>query len=115
MGLGWIKIDVWYMRAEREKYPSTGATTRMDRWPYHEFEITWYMPPLSDLKDDELEEVVVHELCHILLAPLSIIKESDAADKEADIMEWTTTLVQKAMMWVREEDKPKKKGSNAKS
>lgn len=109
MGLRWFKITTFYERAERQKHPTTGATTTMDRWQYHDFDIVWYLPQLTDLSDENLEEIVVHELCHVLLAPISFVAEGEHSDDAANIMEMVTTMTQKALMWVREEDVPVKK------
>ena len=39
-------------------------------WQYRSAKITFYLPPLSTLQDDTLEESVVHEYVHILVAAM---------------------------------------------
>ena len=45
------------------------ATTEA-HWEYRQATITWNLEQVMELSDTELELVVVHELVHVLLAPL---------------------------------------------
>ena len=40
-------------------------------WQYKTHNVEFLMPAVQDVDDAELEEDVVHELCHILIAPAS--------------------------------------------
>ena len=44
----------------------TTATTE-GRWQYGQAKIKWYEPSAVRHDDDELERILVHELCHVLL------------------------------------------------
>lgn len=48
----------------------TAALTAGD-WQYRSATITWHLPCVAVMTDRALEEVVVHELCHVLLCPLA--------------------------------------------
>lgn len=39
------------------------------RWNYQEAKIKWYLPSAVRHSDERLEGTLVHELCHVLLAP----------------------------------------------
>ncbi len=43
--------------------------TCIPAWEYKDAEIRWSIPALSELDDIELEEIVVHELLHCVVAP----------------------------------------------
>lgn len=103
MGLGWFKIDVTYDRNCSRDGSHTQAETDMSAWRYHEFTITFYITDVMELSDEELENTVVHELVHCLLAPISCnMRETDTnSDYRRDIMEFNTQLVVKAFDWVR--------------
>lgn len=62
-------ITISFSRDFCREVPERGAITNVF-WAYQDAEITFY---LSLLKDSykTLEEIVVHELVHILLAPIS--------------------------------------------
>lgn len=71
-GLLWLnnyRIHNIWARVPKGDNPNCAATTEM-RWEYLEADFTWYMPNLLELSDDELEDCVIHEFCHILIAPL---------------------------------------------
>lgn len=38
-------------------------------WQYKSHTIEFFMPSVNEATEDELEEDIVHELCHILIAP----------------------------------------------
>lgn len=54
---------------EADDLESTAAATTT-AWEYRSASITWYLPAVAAMTDEGLEQVVVHELCHVLLAPL---------------------------------------------
>lgn len=39
------------------------------RWQYQQAKIKWYLPSAIRHSDETLEGTLVHELCHVLLAP----------------------------------------------
>ena len=75
------------------------------RWPYLNANIMWNLPQLGDLEDDKLEQIVVHELCHILVHEMrEWAPEIIEADRSAIGMkheERVTTNLTNAFIWVR--------------
>lgn len=59
------------------------ATTEA-RWQYFQARVKWYVPSAVRLSDTNLEKTLVHELCHVALAPeqdlLELKFEKHAAD-----------------------------------
>lgn len=39
-------------------------------WEYRQASILWYVPNVCTVDDPELERIVVHEFCHVLMAPM---------------------------------------------
>ena len=101
MGLNWFKVDVTWDRSYAKD--GSAAITDMSNWKYRDFGITFYMPTCADMNDEELEKLVVHELCHVLLAPISCNMEGtdDNDHYRRDIMELNTEIVASAFLWVR--------------
>lgn len=104
LGLGWWKIDMEYAR---EEYRPAKENTRDAEvahcacdWRYGEACITWNMPKLPGLNDDELEWAFVHELMHIFLN-----EQRWTADNSADSLdheERVASTLAKAFVWLRE-------------
>lgn len=67
--MGWHTLKYKYVRGYDED-DSVCAVTKAS-WTYRRGYITWYMQKLYELNEDELENIVVHEFCHILLAPVT--------------------------------------------
>lgn len=81
------RVDLWHKRLfeggehtviewDREHSPEThGCAGRCKSdWRYHDNLITFYLPICWNVYKDapeQLEEIIVHELCHIVAAPLS--------------------------------------------
>lgn len=80
--------------------PGTAAVTDMNLWKYRTATITFYLPKISEHDDDEVEKVVIHELCHVLLSPISTNMLDQNGDYQTQLMEFNTELVTSAMLWV---------------
>lgn len=78
-------------------------------WQYKHHIIEFYMPSLMDCTDDdELEEDILHELCHILIAPAT--GNEAPSDKVArETHEFATQSVCFAIKWAYEAGKKDKK------
>lgn len=50
-----------------DDYKTTAITEA--RWQYLQARIKWFLPSAARHDDAELEKILVHELCHVLLAP----------------------------------------------
>lgn len=84
-----------WVRGSKPESPNAGAQTDM-RWEYLEADFTWYLPNLLNLNDEELEECVVHEFCHILISPLMY----EDTEHGRMLYERVTTTVQRAISGV---------------
>lgn len=98
MGLDWFHVDMAWERERREDRPATVAVTTTT-WQYRNAYINWYMPAVVDNDDDFLENIVVHEFVHILVAPLmSVTDQEDLPNHH----EYATECIARALVWVRE-------------
>ena len=94
------RIHNSWARDTKDGAKNTGAETEM-RWQYLEADFTWYLPNVLELKDDELEDMVVHEFCHILVDPLM----HEDTEHGRMIYERVTTTLQRAISGVYEAKK----------
>ena len=109
MGLGWFCIEYIWDREHKEDSPNTAALTN-SAWQYKDASITWFLPQIQALADDRLENIVVHEFCHVLLSGLAQwIEDNPQADQ---LNEYTTELVANAMIWSREAGEEKNERQN---
>lgn len=102
MGLKWFTIDIEWSREKRE---GCSAETQFSNWAYRKFRIVFYLPHILDCKNDsEVEDIIVHELCHILTAPMANnMRNSDDEEKyRSDLIEQTTETIAQAFIWVRQ-------------
>lgn len=70
-------------------------------WTYKTILITFYLPEIEQLTDDEIEGVVVHELSHVLLHPVAGDPNDDQPDFNQKV-EYATTCVAQAVQWAYE-------------
>lgn len=70
MGLENWKITLKWQREYWEDDDHTQARTR-PMWQYLAAEIHFYLPALHDETDEEIVDVVVHELAHCLVDPMN--------------------------------------------
>lgn len=73
----------------------TAAVTTAN-WPYRYAVIDWYLPNLCNQKPSQLEELVVHEYCHVLNASL----EAAVAAERGDVNEIAAQNVTRALLRV---------------
>lgn len=94
-GFKWWQINIEYSR--QPDGDDTTAITHV-RWPYHKADIIFYMSVVAETDDKELENVFVHELAHLLIAP--VIDEDTDQEKH----EYATECIAKALIWTKEEN-----------
>jgi hypothetical protein len=69
-GFGWWRIEhTWHRSIDDVDENVTRIATTRTLWAYRKAFMHWYLPTIQDMDGDELEHTVVHELCHILVAP----------------------------------------------
>lgn len=68
-------LDAWTLHLEYDRRPAKrdkGGWRTICRtfvqWPYLSALLTWNLSAVAETPDDVLEELVVHELCHVLIA-----------------------------------------------
>lgn len=108
MGLGWYHIHITWDRSYAEKRSCVGETN-MNRWQYREADIIFYLPRIAEEDDKTIEQIVVHELCHVLLAPISVNMENLNDAYQVQVNELATEMVTKALVWVRKAGEDTKK------
>lgn len=70
MGLSHWEIRQVFLDSVDEtegEYATTAET--IARWSYLQAKIKWYLPNAVRRTDRQLEETLVHELCHVVLSP----------------------------------------------
>lgn len=105
IGMGWWQVDLSWAREREEDEPATAGMTTTN-WQYRTAHVTFYLPATMELDDEKLEEVVVHELVHILCGPI----QDMSTDERREITEHTVTTIARSIIWAREAgEKVKKK------
>lgn len=70
-GLTWWKdMQLEYVNAPNADDIRTTASATSS-WEYRFATLTFYMPKIAELDDEELEDVLVHEIAHLLVAPIT--------------------------------------------
>ena len=95
MGLKWFSIQSAYCREHRDGLECDICADTEVLWEYRKAVITYYIPKIETITDGQLEDVIVHELCHVLLGGLK------RDDTPREVLEYTTQLVADSMQWVR--------------
>lgn len=67
------------------------------QWEYLQAKVAINVPEVARMNDDKLERVLVHELCHILVAEMR-----GDPDVCSDHEERTVTQLAKAFIWTRD-------------
>jgi hypothetical protein len=98
MGLGWFHVDMVWNRERDYKVHTTAAKTTTS-WQYRNAIIEWFLPSIADSDDDFLENIVIHEFVHILVAPLLMVDNEDDLPLQH---EYVTECVARAIGWARE-------------
>lgn len=96
IGMGWWQVDMEWNRIHAEESPTTIAITNCN-WQYRTGRIEFFLPTCADLNDDQLEEAIIHEFCHILVAPLQDLRD----DQSREITEHTVTTLARTIIWAR--------------
>ena len=102
IGLGWWTVKFRYDRSYKTgEDADTAASTAADTttsWEYLLAHVTFYLPVIEQMPDDELEELFVHECCHILTAELGV----EENELQRPHRERVATTLARAFIWCRE-------------
>lgn len=117
LGLRWWQVT---LRTHDERFEDNGdcnGTCRVD-WEYLYATIDLYLSNLVGKSDKEIEELVVHELCHILVnemrefAPEKM--EGEELKKAMKHEERVVSCLTNAFLWTKYAHKPKDPGKKNK-
>jgi hypothetical protein len=97
VGLGWYDVSFHWHRLPWEDDSGTAARTIWS-WQYMSADIHWYLPVLKEESDTKVENVVVHEFSHVLTGAVA----QTAPDDARHIMEYSTEVVARALIWARQ-------------
>ena len=100
MGLNSYRLDFEWDRSYCSDNAGVAAEVRSS-WMYKTILIRFYLPRLTELSDDEIEGVIVHELPHVLIHPV----DGDLKDDQPDFngkVEYSTTCIAHALQWAYE-------------
>lgn len=103
LGLKWWDIDQTFVR-DASEFSTDGAPTPetaancFAEWRYLRARVSFNMHKIytHELPDEKLEEVVVHEFCHVL------VNEMRGADFDIAHEERVCTTLSKAFIWTRD-------------
>jgi hypothetical protein len=82
-----LRLDYWYFThvftTQRDRrFPSAKAYIQFQD-EYESGQATWILPELCGMSERDVEETVVHELCHCVIAPL---QNKHSKRKEIELM-----------------------------
>jgi hypothetical protein len=76
--------------------PDVVAETKTS-WEYHEATIRWSLPNAAALDQDTIDAYLVHELVHVMLAPIELLHRGDDNNLNA-LCEHTVETVARAII-----------------
>lgn len=80
--MNWIHIALYRSDTVRSDDEGCAADTSA-KWEYRRAKIAIYMPNVMNNTDEDLEDIIVHELVHVLAASMEqFVKEKDTALSE---------------------------------
>lgn len=105
IGLNSHRLRFQYIR-ENHAEGNTVATAH-PLWQYKHHVIKFYMPTVAECTDDsELEEDILHELVHILAAPMAG-NDPPATQAETEKNEYAVQCITYALIWARDTGRKK--------
>lgn len=104
-GWGWWRTDFCFSDERQPKNDDTCAETHAD-FKYSHATITFYVPTLVDKDDEELESILVHELCHLTASTFPNFEDNDDAVAR---FERTVDDFSRHIIWASEHVKEKKR------
>jgi hypothetical protein len=95
--------DQWFHDWDADDPVPAGLTRT--RWEYREATIHWHMPAIAEWNDDDLENVVVHELMHIMIQTVvdGLVEGGEVTEIGRRHIELAATELARAFVWVRDD------------
>lgn len=93
-----VFFDAYEADDRQDDYKTTAITEA--RWQYLQAKIKWYFPSMLRHSDEVIEKILVHELCHVLLAPEQSLLEpkvASQADRYSELLELSTEMTTRAL------------------
>lgn len=78
-----VFLDSYFGDDGEEDFKITAATEV--RWNYMQAKIKWYLPSCVRHNNEHLEKTLVHELCHVLLAPEQALVDAKVEEERSDL------------------------------
>lgn len=93
MDLGFVSIYNYFSDEE-----SKNIAEVVTNWEYREAAIVWYNKQIRTMTQEEIDEAAVHELGHIIVAPMS----DHLPNKHHKLEEFVVSSITKAIIGVRD-------------
>jgi hypothetical protein len=103
LGLRWWHVEICHSREPLKVAEADAANgwrkngECVAKWQYLKATVTFNMPAVADMADDDLETLFVHELCHALVNEMRNFGAEDGMDHEERVV----TALTSAFIWVR--------------
>lgn len=91
---GW-DVKHLYLEITDDEHETVMAESKA-AWEYHQASIRWYLPACCGQEDAYIEATMVHELVHVLVAPM----EQQLPDEQTKLCEYTVEQVTRAILRV---------------
>ena len=108
LGLRWWRQAHEWCRepiGEASEGRFVGGRATVD-WKYRLVTYQWYLPGLAKLLNDDIEETVVHEMMHVLVAEM---RQWENANDALDHEERCCTVLARAFQYIADNPFPKEK------
>lgn len=70
LGLNHYHIEVTYSRERSKDFEACLASSQSD-WHYRQMFVFFYLPQVQSLADERLDNLVLHEIAHMLVSPIA--------------------------------------------
>jgi hypothetical protein len=74
LGMDYHYIKVFWERNKDEQRNHTMASTQAD-WQYRQMFLYFFLPRIAELDDDQLDNLILHELSHMLIRSAYTVEE----------------------------------------
>lgn len=98
LGLRQYRFNRYFCTTKEWSRDDSCAAYVVSDWRYQQASIYFNIEQARMMYNDEVEEVVVHELCHVLINEIQ-------DDEHMDHVERVTTQLARAYIWVRNQAK----------